>query len=131
MVTVLEILKEMDMTTQIKSIFYLDDLNGVNGMSFSGLLTKDYLGTNVKMIGDINDDGYDDFLIGAPYATRDGNSRAGECYVIFGGKRKYSFSTMDLWSLSGSNGFRITGSSALQFLCSTASGISKMSSIPS
>jgi len=34
--------------------------------------------------GDVNGDGYDDVIIGAPYAYPAGRSRAGETYVIFG-----------------------------------------------
>ncbi|TKJ31548.1 hypothetical protein CEE39_07085 [bacterium (candidate division B38) B3_B38] len=43
----------------------------------------DYSGYAVAS-GDVNGDGYDDLIIGAPYADPDGRSNAGETYVIFG-----------------------------------------------
>ena len=57
--------------------------------------------------GDINRDGYEDFIIGAPKASPGGKRHAGKSYVIFG---KASFpSQVYLSRLSGSDGFVIRG----------------------
>ena len=40
-----------------------------------------YLGRSIKVVDDLNDDGYDDLVLGEYYA----NSYAGACYVMFGG----------------------------------------------
>ena len=42
---------------------------------------------SVSSAGDVNGDGFDDLIVGAPYADASGNfkSDAGESYVIFGG----------------------------------------------
>ena len=46
----------------------------------------DYSGISVSSAGDVNGDGFDDLLIGAPYGDASGNGRinAGDSYVIFG-----------------------------------------------
>ncbi|MDH5715254.1 MAG: hypothetical protein OEZ30_06800 [Candidatus Aminicenantes bacterium] len=46
--------------------------------------------------GDVSGDGYDDIIIGAPYATPDGRTYAGETYVIFGVNLLFLPYTVDL-----------------------------------
>ena len=58
----------------------LGKLNGQNGFVINGINTGDQSGQSVSSAGDINGDGYDDILIGAP----NNNTRAGDSYVIFG-----------------------------------------------
>lgn len=55
--------------------------------------------------GDVNNDGYDDVLIGAPGV----NYNEGFCYVVYGGSDVKSF---DLGTLKQSNGIIILGSNA-------------------
>jgi len=60
------------------------DLNSTAAdMTIYGDDAADLSGYSVSS-GDINGDGYDDFLIGAPSANTAGGSKAGETYVIFG-----------------------------------------------
>ena len=51
--------------------------------SFIGTSYKEYLGWKVTGGGDINNDGYDDFLIGA-YRNNEVGTEAGKVYLIFG-----------------------------------------------
>ncbi|CAB1113932.1 unnamed protein product [Ectocarpus sp. CCAP 1310/34] len=60
----------------------LTDLNGSNGFVLEGASQGDRSGTSVSSAGDINQDGYDDIVIGAPGVGSD----AGSAYVVFGGE---------------------------------------------
>lgn len=86
----------------------LAGLNGVNGFAITGFpgtgVGYGGAGRSISGVGDINGDGIDDLLIGAPY---DGVS--GECYVIFGQSGIGSSGSFNIASLNGSNGFVITG----------------------
>ncbi len=60
---------------------------GAAGSTIFGSETGDQSGVSVSGAGDINGDGFDDLLVGAPLADGSGNSKtsAGDSYVIFGG----------------------------------------------
>ena len=77
----------------------LSTLDGTNGFVLNGFYDPATFGYSVSGAGDVNGDGYDDVLIGAPRAA----NYAGESYVVFGGA---SFSaSLDLSTLDGTNGF--------------------------
>lgn len=67
-------------------------------------------GTSVSSAGDINGDGYDDIVIGAPTASYN-RTNAGTTYVIFGHSSTYiSYSDIDLASTiftSSGIGFKV------------------------
>ena len=104
----------------------LAELDGTNGFVLKGIDDNDDSGSSVSGAGDINGDGLDDLIIGAPGAGNvvgrnvgydddlnkiDGfyyNDRRGESYVIFGSGRGFDAS-LDLGSLDGSNGFVLKG----------------------
>ncbi|NER98660.1 MAG: hypothetical protein F6J86_33360, partial [Symploca sp. SIO1B1] len=88
--------------------FDLSSLDGTNGFILNGINTRDFSGRSVSSAGDINNDGIDDLIIGAPEASPNGNSRAGESYVVFGSSNGFSAS-FDLSSLDGTNGFILNG----------------------
>ena len=62
---------------------------------------------SVSAAGDVNGDGIDDLIIGAPAPTDGGNS-AGHSYVVFGTDAGFAAS-LDLAALDGSDGFRLDG----------------------
>ena len=87
--------------------FDLGSLNGSNGFVIKGVDAGDESGWSVSNAGDINNDGIDDIIIGAKFADAGGDNSSGESYVVFGSN---SFgSTVDLASLNGSNGFKLSG----------------------
>lgn len=92
----------------------LAQLNGPKGFRLDGidgpvsLASVDGAGSSVSSVGDFNGDGYDDLVIGAPSAGPQGNSNAGESYVVFGSATRAS-GAVSLADLDGKNGFRIEG----------------------
>ncbi|MFO1258044.1 MAG: Ig-like domain-containing protein [Gammaproteobacteria bacterium] len=84
----------------------LSSLNGSNGFSITGSIANGNLGTSVSAAGDLNGDGIDDVIIGAP---RGGGT--GAAYVIYGSPSGFS-SNINVNTLNGSNGFIINGINA-------------------
>jgi hypothetical protein len=96
----------------------LSNLNGTTGFIFEGIADFDYAGRSVSGAGDVDGDGFDDILIGAPGADPGGQTGAGETYLIFGGPANLggldaadgiSNGRISLASLNGTNGFRLAG----------------------
>ena len=93
------------------SAIVLSTLDGSDGFILNGIDETDTSGRSVSSAGDINDDGYDDLIIGAPYADRDGflnTDNTGESYVVFGKGSAFS-AEVNLSGLDGNNGFVIHG----------------------
>jgi len=72
--------------------------------NFTGFSAASAAGTSIAGIGDINNDGYDDIIIGAPNAAGGGTAR-GEAYVIFGDAP----ATINIGTLGAADGFKIFG----------------------
>ncbi len=83
---------------------------GSEGFRLTNNAGDRFLGNSVQFIGDYNDDGYNDIVLGEVGAD-DGASNAGRAYVVFGHAGP-TFTNVDLTSLDGTNGFTITTSVA-------------------
>ena len=91
----------------------LSALDGTNGFTLNGIDEDDRSGISVSFAGDINGDGYDDLIIGARFADPNGDSAAGETYIVYGGaSAPGTDGVLDLSDLDGSNGFTLTGTDA-------------------
>ena len=77
---------------------------GTQGFAIQGDAGGDAVGYSVAAAGDFNGDGFDDIIIGAPFADA-GGTDAGTAYLIFG--RAGGVGTIDLGNLQAAQGFRI------------------------
>nr|MDZ8132359.1 hypothetical protein [Nostoc sp. DedQUE07] len=89
--------------------FNLSDLNGTNGFIINGIAARDSSGYLVSNAGDINNDGIDDLIIGAPSVSPYDKDSVWQSYVVFGGTNLASGGTFNLSDLNGTNGFLING----------------------
>ncbi|WP_295627369.1 FG-GAP-like repeat-containing protein, partial [uncultured Nitrosomonas sp.] len=99
-------------------------LNGMNGFRLDGVKGDDYSGYSVSSAGDVNGDGFDDVIIGAPRADPNGQN-SGSSYVVFGKASEFD-ATMNLSDINGSNGFRLDGVASYDYsgkLVSTAGDV--------
>jgi Ca2+-binding RTX toxin-like protein len=94
----------------------LSSLDGANGFKVSGIvidpdaefpLYNGAIGQSVASAGDVNGDGFDDLVIGAP-DSEGSFYGAGAGFVVFGKAAGFA-SHVDLADLDGSNGFAIRG----------------------
>jgi uncharacterized repeat protein (TIGR01451 family) len=87
----------------------LSALTGGDGFVINGASEFERAGSVVSTAGDVNGDGLDDLLIGAPYADVSGYA-SGRSYVVFGRSTGFS-ALLELSALSGSDGFALNGTS--------------------
>lgn len=84
----------------------LATLNGANGFVLYGANAGDFSGFSVSSAGDVNNDGFDDFIIGARTAS--------QAYVVYGKATGFGTS-IDLGSLAAADGFTIVGAEGGDF----------------
>ncbi|WP_342596837.1 Calx-beta domain-containing protein [Cyanobacterium aponinum UTEX 3222] len=99
------------------SSFDLNDLNGNDGFLIS-TTGRDALGFSVTGGGDINGDGYDDLVIGAPsddIINVAGATTQGTTYTVFGGENIGESGSINVEDLDGANGFASVGARNLSF----------------
>ena len=78
---------------------------GSGGFKITGKDFGDFAGLSVSSAGDVNGDGFEDLIVGAPGVDADGNDY-GASYVVFGAAG--GISSVDLAAL-GTGGFKIIG----------------------
>ena len=80
--------------------------DGSEGVIFAGRYAGDLSGNSVSDAGDVNGDGIGDLLIGAYGADPNGQSGAGESYVVFGRTTGFPpvFQLQSLSPVAGGNG---------------------------
>jgi len=80
--------------------FDLATLSAADGFKIQGLANSSLVGDEVSSAGDINDDGYDDLIVGSATSR-------GAVYIVYG--KASGFGTIDLATLAPADGFVITG----------------------
>jgi len=78
----------------------LGALDGTTGFRLDGTATSSQSGRSVASAGDVNGDGYDDLIVGAPYANAS--------YVVFGKASGFA-ADFALSTVDGTTGFRLGG----------------------
>ena len=98
--------------------FDLGSIDGTNGFAIQHQYPASgpayAFGYNVAM-GDINGDGFADAIIAAPYGYTGSDYGVGNVYVVFGASSGIP-ATVEVSTLDGTNGFRVQGSAAYDFL---------------
>ena len=83
----------------------ISTLAPADGIVIQGKSFGDFLGKSVASAGDINGDGYDDIIVGAPYSDGGPGTSSGEAYVIFG--KAGGWANISLAALAPADGFNI------------------------
>jgi hypothetical protein len=94
-------------STSFASSIALSTLDGNTGFRLDGVTADDRSGRSVSGAGDVNADGIDDLIIGAPRAAPNG-AFSGSSYVLFGRSTSFAAS-IPLSTLDGNTGFRLDG----------------------
>jgi len=86
----------------------LSSLNGTNGFLLRGAVADDEVCNEnaAAGAGDVNDDGIDDLIVGAP--SQQPTTAPGKAHVVFGSDGTFP-AIFELSSLNGTNGFTLNG----------------------
>ena len=88
--------------TGFGSEIVLSDLKAKDGFRLDGEDANDLFGFSVSGAGDVNGDGFDDVIVGAPQASANGGY-SGSCYVIFG-RSDFGSGEIELPEIKGTDG---------------------------
>ena len=87
-------------------------LSASEGLRVLGGAPTSWLGYDVYRAGDVNKDGIEDFIIGAPYSIANSKGQAGAVFVIYGNKNGPAQIDLNNEPLNLAVGFKISGSIA-------------------
>jgi Ca2+-binding RTX toxin-like protein len=82
------------------------DLDGTNGVTLTAGVAGEMAGHSVAAAGDINGDGFADFIVGGRGAAANGKTYAGESFVVFGHGGSFG-ATLNIDALDGATGFKV------------------------
>ena len=104
-------LEIQELVTQASSVISLSSMtSGIGGFLINGITADHNSGYSVSSAGDVNGEGFDDVIIGAPNTDPNSNSASGSSYVVFGKAGTTTVNLVDVaGSAAGSGGFVING----------------------
>ena len=110
------------------------DLNGTNGFVARGIrggvvpievgqaIWGDLAGADIDAAGDINGDGIDDMMIGAPHSIINPSRKGvGQVFFVYGSTSAFP-ARLSLSDLDGGNGFRINGTGTVDYYAVSVAG---------
>ena len=101
----------------------LSTLNGINGIIYEGIVSGSGTDKSLAAAGDVNNDGFDDFIMGTERVQIGGTNFIGEAYLIFGSSQpEHSNGVFNLNDIDGTNGLVFRGTNFGHFLGSSVSG---------
>ena len=83
---------------------------------------NDYLGYSLSVVGDVNQDGFNDFIASAPQASPSGRTLAGTSFMIFGTAHGVGTVDINTWASSPAAGFKIIGALPNDMIGTSVSG---------
>jgi hypothetical protein len=100
-----------------RKILDLGNLKSEDGFMIRGEAQNGEFGRSVEGVGDVNGDGFDDIVVGAPFLTTGTKTEAGSAYVILGSKFGQSTPAvsptgrqiLDVAAMTSAQGFIIRG----------------------
>ncbi|MFY0613224.1 MAG: cadherin-like domain-containing protein, partial [Hyphomicrobiaceae bacterium] len=104
----------IDITPNGPIVIDLSSLSAAQGFIIQGDDAGDRAGWSVSSAGDVNKDGIDDLIVGAPSGSILNNNSVGTAYVVFGSDSGHGSAVggrqvIDLSSLSAAQGFVVRG----------------------
>ncbi len=97
-----------------------DVVAGTGGFAINGANSTDSLGFSVSGAGDVNGDGLNDLIVGAPSTDAGGNRAAGQSYVVFGKPDGIPVELSDV--ITGTGGFAMNGIYSVDLSGNSVSG---------
>eukprot|EP00469_Lotharella_globosa_P012957 CAMPEP_0167782256 /NCGR_PEP_ID=MMETSP0111_2-20121227/6411_1 /TAXON_ID=91324 /ORGANISM="Lotharella globosa, Strain CCCM811" /LENGTH=954 /DNA_ID=CAMNT_0007673057 /DNA_START=24 /DNA_END=2888 /DNA_ORIENTATION=+ len=101
----------------------LGTISAGQGLILNGTRVMDFAGKAVSGVGDINADGIDDLLVGAPGADIRDKTDVGQAFIIYGGSSLNDLGSLNLSAITPRQGLKLNGNNPYDYSGEPAVGI--------